>query len=230
MNDMSQVIIPKSDQISADDFISGPRTFTINDVEVRPGTEQPVSIFLAGEDRAWKPCKSMSRCLVSAWGPDANVYKGRSVTLYRDPKVKWGGLEVGGIRISHMSHIERDMIMALTATKGKRAPHQVKVLQVPREKAPAQQKQSGQTAEQWAIDHMAFVKGAADLERLAEVQNGGKSALDKLARVDPELHQRVVAAYAKRLDELSGGPAFEPEGRADADHGDQHDGPEDPAQ
>ncbi len=128
MNDMSQVIIPKSDQLNADDFVAGPITFQIEGVEIRAGTEQPVSIHLAGEPRAWKPCKSMSRVLVAAWGPDANVYKGRSVTLYRDPTVKWGGMEIGGIRISHMSHIERDMLLQLTATKGKRAPHIVKLI------------------------------------------------------------------------------------------------------
>lgn len=126
MNDMTPVIIPKSDQMSADDFLAGPKTYSIEGVEIRAGTEQPVSIHLAGEPRAWKPCKSMSRVLVAAWGPDANVYKGRSVTLYRDPTVKWGGMEIGGIRISHMSHIERDMLLQLTATKGKRAPHIVK--------------------------------------------------------------------------------------------------------
>ena len=126
MNDMTPVIIPKSDQMSADDFLAGPKTYSIEGVEIRAGTEQPVSIHLAGEPRAWKPCKSMSRVLVAAWGPDANVYKGHSVTLYRDPTVKWGGMEIGGIRISHMSHIERDMLLQLTATKGKRAPHIVK--------------------------------------------------------------------------------------------------------
>src|SRR3546814_665102 len=133
MNDMTPVIVPKSDQMSADDLIAGPRTYTIETVDIRPGTEQPVSVFLRGEERAWKPCKSMSRVLVSAWGPDANAYSGRSLTLYRDPKVKWGGMEIGGIRLSHMSHIERDMVMALTATKGKRAPYTVKVLAAQKE-------------------------------------------------------------------------------------------------
>src|SRR3546814_12888811 len=85
----------------------------------------------------------MSRVLVSAWGPDANAYSGRSLTLYRDPKVKWGGMEIGGIRVSHMSHIERDMVMALTATKGKRAPYTVKVLAAQKE----QPKQSVDPAE-----------------------------------------------------------------------------------
>lgn len=143
MNDMTPVIVPKSDQVSADDFISGPRTFVIDRVEIRPGTEQPVSIFLADEERAWKPCKSMSRVLVSAWGPDSKAYVGRSVTLYRDPKVKWGGMEVGGIRISHMSHISGDLVLALTATKGKRVGFTVKALKA----APAPRQAAQQRSE-----------------------------------------------------------------------------------
>lgn len=126
--DMSPVIVPKSNQLSADDFLSSPRTYCIRDVDIRAGEEQPVSIFLDGEDRAFKPCKSMSRVLVNAWGPDARRYIGKHLTLYRDPKVKWGGMEVGGIRISHLSHIDKQMTMALTATKGKRAPYIVKPL------------------------------------------------------------------------------------------------------
>ncbi|OYY74022.1 MAG: hypothetical protein B7Y43_19845, partial [Sphingomonas sp. 28-62-20] len=128
MNDMSVVIVPKSDQISSDDFLAGPKTFTIEGVSISPGTEQPVSIKLEGEPRVWKPCKSMSRVLVQVWGPDANVYTGRSLTLYRDPKVKWGGMEVGGIRVSHMSHMNGRLLLQLTATKGKRAPHVVEPL------------------------------------------------------------------------------------------------------
>lgn len=127
--DMAPVIVPKSDQISADSLLTGPLTITITAVDIRPGTEQPVSISYADDNgQPWKPCKSMSRVLVSAWGPDSKAYVGRSVTLYRDPKVKWGGMEVGGIRISHMSHISGDLVLALTATKGKRVGFTVKAL------------------------------------------------------------------------------------------------------
>ncbi len=125
MNDMTKVIEPRSDQWNADDFLSGPRTFTIRDVQIRGGQEQPVNMLLEGTDKAYRPCKSMSRCLVAAWGADARAYVGRSMTLYTDPKVKWGGMEVGGIRISHLSHINGEMVLALTATKGQRKPHRV---------------------------------------------------------------------------------------------------------
>lgn len=126
MNDMTRVIIPKSDQINADDLLSAPITITITDVKVSPGQEQPVSIYFEGSDKAYRCCKSMSRVLVAAWGPDASKYKGRSLTLYCDPKVKWGGMEVGGIRISHMSHIEAPMTMALTVTRANKKPFTVR--------------------------------------------------------------------------------------------------------
>lgn len=145
--DMTPVIQPRSDQISADDFLTGPRTYSIVSVEINPGTEQPVQIKLAGENRVWRPCKSMARCLVAAWGPDAKLYSGKSVTLYRDPKVKWGGLEVGGVRISHMSHIDRPLSMALTATKGRRADYTVKPLIVEVEPAQPEADTPAQIAE-----------------------------------------------------------------------------------
>lgn len=194
MNDMSAVIQPKSDQINADDFIPGPRTYQIEGVAISPGTEQPVQIKLVGEPRVWKPCKSMSRVLVAAWGPDAKAYAGRSLTLYRDPKVKWGGLEVGGIRISHLSHIERDMMMQLTATKGKRAPHIVKPITAEIRDLPKQR----QTAEQWAADHIAAAQNAADADALAEVMAKGARAMAKLETDKPTLWAEVNAAYAAR--------------------------------
>lgn len=172
MNDMTPIIQPKSDQINAEDFIAGPRTYTIDAVEIRGGAEQPVSIRLTGEDRVWRPCKSMSRVLVAAWGPDANVYRGRSVTLYRDPKVKWAGMEVGGIRISHLSHIDRDMVMALTATKGKRAPHTVKPLKNTPSRQPSESPQAGvaqQSAESEAADSLPPAR-----ETLYDNQTGGE--------------------------------------------------------
>lgn len=132
MNDMRAVIIPKSDQINADDLLSGSMTITVTEVSIRPGTEQPVSIHFVGDDgKPYKPCKSMARVMVHCWGPDANQYAGRSMALYCDPKVMWGGMAVGGIRISHMTDIAGAQTMALTATKGTRKPFTIKPLVLP---------------------------------------------------------------------------------------------------
>jgi len=128
MNDMTAAIIPKSDQLNADDLIAGPMTITVTEVTIRSG-EQPVSIHYEGYNgKPYKSCKSMNRVLVMCWGPDAKNYIGRSMTLYRDPTVKWAGQEIGGIRISHLSHLDSAVTMALTATKGSRKPFTVKPL------------------------------------------------------------------------------------------------------
>lgn len=128
-NSLASAIVPRSDQLNADDLIAGPRTIVITGVSVRATTEQPVSVSFVGDNgRPWKPCKSMCRVLVTLWGPDANAYTGRSLTLYCDPSVKWGGVAVGGIRISHASHIGDARTLSLTVTRGQRRPFTVKAL------------------------------------------------------------------------------------------------------
>lgn len=127
--DMTHVIQPKSDQLNSDALLTGPITIRITEVSIRPGTEQPISVHYEGDNgKPWKPCKTTARQLVAAWGPDASQYAGRSATLYLDPEVVFGGMKVGGIRLSHLSHIERDMVMAFTASKGKKKPLTVKPL------------------------------------------------------------------------------------------------------
>lgn len=139
MVDMSQFVQPKSDQFNADDLIAGPRTITIRGVKGTGSAEQPVAIYFEGDNnKPYKPCKSMARVMIAAWGPDAATYAGRSMTLYRDAEVVFGGMKVGGIRISHMSHIDGTLVLALTVTKAKRAPYKVLPIkaQVPRESKP----------------------------------------------------------------------------------------------
>lgn len=130
MADLSTTIAPKSDQLNADDLIVGPRTVTITRVSACPDSaEQPIAVNFDGDGgKPYKPCKSMRRVLVHVWGRDGDSYVGRAMTLYRDPEVQFGGLKVGGIRISHMSHIDRPMVMALTETRAKRKPYTVQPL------------------------------------------------------------------------------------------------------
>lgn len=126
--DLSQTIAPVIDQVTAEDFLGGPRTVTITNV--REGTaEQPVNIDLAEyPDRPYRPSKTMRRVIVSAWGPDSTAYIGRRMTLYRDPDVRFGKDVVGGIKISHLSHIPKPLRLALTVKRGQRAPYTVEPL------------------------------------------------------------------------------------------------------
>lgn len=126
--DILRTTEPKSDQQNFDDYIGGPRTVTVSDVK-RGSTEQPVEVHLVEfPGKPFKPSKSMRRVLVTAWGPEAAAYVGRRMTLYGDPTVKFGGQEVGGIRISHLSDIPEALSIGLTVTRGKRAPFVVEPL------------------------------------------------------------------------------------------------------
>ena len=129
MSDLSSAIQPKVDQLTADDLIAGPITIRISGVSVAATADQPVAISFDGDGgRPWKPCKSMTRVLVHLWGADSSTFVGRSATLYRDPAVLWGGMKVGGVRISHLSDIKGSQTLALTATKGNKKPYTVKPL------------------------------------------------------------------------------------------------------
>lgn len=149
MADMDPIIQPKSDQLNADSLLGGPITVRVREVRITQGQEQPCSVFYEGDQgKPFKPCKSMAKIMVKAWGNNSKNYVGKSMTLFRDPKVKWAGMEVGGIRISHMSHIERDLVTSLTASKGNYKPYIVKPLKAEvvevKRSAPEQQPERSQ--------------------------------------------------------------------------------------
>ena len=131
VSDLRSTIIPKSDQLNSEQLIAGPITITVTDVRIG-SAEQPISVHYEGEGgRPFKPCKTMRKALIFAWGPDGREWVGRSMTLFCDPQVKFGGEEVGGILISHMTDIERDIQLSLTATRGKKAVHTIRKLSSP---------------------------------------------------------------------------------------------------
>lgn len=123
--DLSTTIEPRSDQLNFDDFHAGPKMVTVEKV-TGGNAEQPVVIHLVEHPgRPYKPSMSMRRVLVEAWGTQGREYAGRAMMLYGDPTVKFGGIAVGGIKISHLSHIENPVTVNLTVARGKRAPHEV---------------------------------------------------------------------------------------------------------
>jgi hypothetical protein len=118
---------PRSDQWNADDFIGGPRTFTVAGVKVGSAEQKYDIQLVEGGGRVWRPPLTVLRLLVAGWGDDATTWVGRKITLYRDPSIRFGKDEVGGIRVSHMSHLadNKPLRIALTATRGRRAQHVV---------------------------------------------------------------------------------------------------------
>lgn len=169
--DITETTQPKSDQQNYDDYASGiTRTVTISGV--KPGSsEQPVNIELAEyPGRPYRPSKSMRRVLVAAWGPEASEYVGRRMVLYGDPTVKFGGIVMGGIKISALSHIDAALVLQLTASKGKRAAHKVDpLIESAPESAPTEP-----TAEQVAactdVDELKAMWRPSGPERRAQIE------------------------------------------------------------
>lgn len=125
--DIGDTILAKSDQVNAVD-LAVPATVTVEGVDV-VGGDQPVNIHLREfPGKAYRPSKSMRRVLVKLWGPRSADYAGRRLTIYNDPSVTWAGKAVGGIRISHASHIDKPVTMSLALAKGKLAPFTVQPL------------------------------------------------------------------------------------------------------
>jgi len=182
MTDLSATIAPKSDQINADDLIAGPRTITVTRVSRASEPDQPIAINFDGDNgKPYKPCKSMRRVLVAVWGADGAAYTGRRMTLYCDPDVMFGGMKVGGIRISHVSGIEREKTLALTVTRAKRAPFVVRPLKDEPAKGPSARERL------FAAAREAAGKGQG---ALAEFLKGlDPRALPALEPINDELHE-----------------------------------------
>ncbi len=196
---MLATIAPKSDQLNADDLIGCTRTITVTKVSMA-ASEQPVSISFEGDNnKPFKPGKSMRRVLVKAWGPDANSYAGRSMTLYRDDKVRFGGMEVGGIRISHMSDIPEKLVMALTETKGKKALHTVYPL------APAKPDISPPqpTPFEWFTKMIPALNDRKECTELLKPGTKRKALFDGLNEADQEA---VKEQLADKMAEFMTGP------------------------
>lgn len=186
---LADTIIPKSDQLNADDLISGTITIKVTAVKGSNEPQQPVSIHYEGDSgKPYKPCKSMRRVLVSAWGANGVEYVGRSMTLYRDDTVSFGGIQVGGIRISHLSNIEKDLTLALTVSRASRKPYTVKRLEVATPAKPV-----------LTSDHKRWTEA---VEALAAEKTTIQSMRDKWEVTD-EVATQLAEAAAKRKAESS---------------------------
>lgn len=122
--DFTDTIIAKSDQLNAAD-IAGSMTIKITDAKRVSDPDQPIQIFYeSGGNKPWKPCKTMRRVMAKVWGSKVDL-KGKLITLVCDPKVTWGGAEVGGIRITHMSGIEKEVNIPVRVSRHKVEPYKI---------------------------------------------------------------------------------------------------------
>jgi len=124
MTTLAEALAPKSDQLNADDLIAGPRVLKLTGARIaKDGRDIKIVLNYEGDNgKPWKPCKTMGRAMVMAWKiTEPEQFAGKSVRVYRDPTVRFGDQgEVGGIRISHMSHLDKVAKVKLTVSQGKK--------------------------------------------------------------------------------------------------------------
>lgn len=169
--DIGDTILAKSDQVNAVD-LAVPVTVTVEGVDV-VGGDQPVNIHLREfPGKAYRPSKSMRRVLVKLWGPKSADYAGRRLTIYNDPSVTWAGKAVGGIRISHASHIDKPVTMSLALAKGKLAPFTVQPLpDAPPQYAEPQPVPQFETVDEARDYYVARQKAGASPDELTAIAN-----------------------------------------------------------
>lgn len=193
---LAATIAPRSDQQNADDFLSGPRTVTVTYVRAADSIEQPVLIGFEGDDgRPWKPCKSMRRVLVQAWGAEGLDYVGRQLTLFCDPTITFGGMQTGGIRISHMSHIERALHIPLTKTRGKKAVFSVQALPGSASNAPREPRQP-------LVDRLIEAMAAQTSNDDLVAWHSNPKVQEALARLSDADKMKFAESYNEALSEF----------------------------
>lgn len=193
--DISAFIEPKSDQLNADDLIAGPRTITITEVSGSGDAQQPCNVRFEGDGgKPWRPCKTTMRIMAMVWNTThAQNFVGKSLTLYRDPEVMFGGVKVGGIRISHMSGLSAPRTVVVTESKSKRSQVRIQPLKevssTPakqpderRDEAPAPPPPPENKAAHQEAARAAARLGAESLRRwYSGASNEGKAAAKEIA-------------------------------------------------
>lgn len=117
--DLQRATQAKSDQLNSCDLLGGSLVSKIIDVKAG-NSDQPVIIIIDSWKQPWKPSKTSLRVLCACWGNEPSAWIGRYAVLYCDETVTWGGEAIGGIRASHLSHIDGEKKVAVNIKKGKK--------------------------------------------------------------------------------------------------------------
>ena len=185
IEDLRSTTVPKSTQLNADQLIVGPMDLRITDVQIGPDEKQPIAVHYENEaGRPFLPCLTMRRVLLAAWGHDGRDWVGKGLRVFHDPQVRFGGEDVGGVRISHMTDIPgRRIELKLTATRGKKVLYTIERME---------QQASGPT-----LAHVLQLISLAANDADMKAAKAAAQTLTSEADV-----QEALAAYKARVSEL----------------------------
>jgi len=191
----AESLMAKSDQINAADLMGGPITIQIAGLKVKNSEVQKWTMRLDGNDKFYRPCLGMRRLIAEVWGGPKN-YAGGSMTLFREGDTVYGGKEVGGIRISHMTGIDAPVEITVPIRRGVMRTYVVKPLKVAAPTPPPA------TAPDNAFNlaHDAASKGTAAFTAWWN-SDVGKTCRDKVKPDMDELKATAAAADAATTDE-----------------------------
>ena len=125
--DLAASIEARSEQIDADNLISGPVDVTIKAVTKGPSNEQPIQIVLQETPLFYRPNKTFRRALIGCFGDDASNWIGMRLRLARDANVMFGGVKVGGTIVTHAS-IKAPVVFMLASKRGKKSAVSIDVI------------------------------------------------------------------------------------------------------
>lgn len=145
MVDISQYTYSKGTQTNADDLVAAPRTVVVTDVVLTGDEKQPLAVRYEGDDgKPFLPCLTMRKMIAAIWGKESDSWIGQSLTLFRDPSIKFGPDTPGGVRISHMSGIDKTISVQLLEKRGKRRTYTIVPLVVEKPVAKQPEKPAAQ--------------------------------------------------------------------------------------
>lgn len=196
--DINKAMQAKSDQLNAEDLLAGPRTIRVRTVSEREG--RILIGFDGDQGRPWVLSKTAVRVLGACWGTDAAKWIGLHATLYCDPEVVYGGVKVGGIRVSHVEGISAPRSLMLTVTRGKKKEHVIQPLKVEKKTA----------ADTWRERLFAVAsdpaKSVADAWALVKepmrVELGGDALYEQLLAIERAAQEHAASDDAV-LDDLN---------------------------
>jgi hypothetical protein len=205
---MRVTIEKKTDQLNYEDFLGGiTRVVTI--AGVKAGTkEQQYDIALEGDKRVWRPAVTVLKLLVAAWGDDATEWVGRRAMLYGDPTITFGRDRVGGIRVSHLSHIAGTVTANLTETRGKRKIHTVEPLPDAPKPEPVDQLTDRTRRQMFALFNELGINEADQYAGIAHVI--GRPIQSRAELTETEGAQVVTRLRVKKAEKDAGAAPVEP--------------------
>lgn len=217
--DIEAVTASTADQLCGDDLLGGSRNIRIVSVSSFADDKGKLRATLrydGDNGKPFIPAKTCARIMVALWGKHTSEWVGKTLTVYRDPEVMFGGAKIGGVRISHASDINETLKIQLATKRGKKDTFIVKPLATQQRQAPAPQptltpepEHDAATGEittpiDAAADYVAttLLKIAAVTDRadLAALQQASARASAKLSDTRPELSSMLSNAFLARMD------------------------------